>query len=144
MTALETRITPANARSMALKSWESRRKAEAEKAATPQQAEIVQKPSEGLHARELERLKGQMDRIDDLLESAVTAAEWRDFTNARARLFDQWTQLAGIPKPGSRRPGKEPTRRQSGQVEPLPTPTQQVVNPPENIPPCATTGSEPA
>lgn len=76
------------------------------------------------HACEIERLARQMERLDGFIDKAQTPADFRDLTNARARLFDQWAHLAGIPKPGSRRPGREVTRRSAPPADPTPAETQ--------------------
>ena len=120
MPPVETRFTHANAREMAARSVAARKAAELEAIADPLSAADDRKEPQAPHARECARLKKQMGRLDDLLDAAQTAADWRDLTNARARLFDQWAHLAGIPKPGSRRPGREVTRRVAPPAEPTP------------------------
>lgn len=95
------------------------------------------------HARKIERLESQLDQLDDLLDEAKTAAEWRDLTNARARLFDQWAQLSGIPKAGSRRPGKEPSKRQVWGTAPEPVDSRSFEESPAPpaVPPAPDPGS---
>jgi len=59
------------------------------------------------HARSLQRIQGHLDRIDEAMDTCKTAAEWRDLSAARAKLFESWAWLAGIPKPiDHHKPGK--------------------------------------
>jgi hypothetical protein len=76
-------------------------------------------------SRKLARLERQLDRLDGLIDDTDEPPALRDLTNARARLFDQWAHLAGIPKPGSRRPGREPRARMAPPAEPTPSETPQ-------------------
>lgn len=101
-------ITPANARELALRSHAARRAAKDLISTGKQIASDVLNHAANPHARKIERLESQLEQLDDLLDAAKTSADWRDLTNARTRLFEQWRVLSGIPVPGSRRPGREP------------------------------------
>ena len=91
----------------------------------------VNPPAEPLnpHALKIAMLDQQISRIDTVLATAETAAEFRDLTNAKSRLMELWAKLAGIPSPGSRRPGREPVRRQPMSIEPVVPPP--VISPAE-------------
>jgi transposase-like protein len=58
-------------------------------------------------ARKLERLEPQLEALDNLIDNAKTADEWHKLSTAKHRLLENFYVLAGIPKPGSRRPGRE-------------------------------------
>jgi hypothetical protein len=58
-------------------------------------------------ARKLERLETQLEALDNFLDGAKTADEWHKLSTAKHRLLENYYILAGIPKPGSRRPGKD-------------------------------------
>jgi len=59
------------------------------------------------HVRSLQRIEGHLNRIDEAMDTCKTAAEWRDLSAARAKLFESWAWLAGIPKPiDHHKPGK--------------------------------------
>jgi transposase-like protein len=57
--------------------------------------------------RKLHRLETQLDALDNFIDNAKKADEWHKFSTAKHRLLENYYILAGIPKPGSRRPGKE-------------------------------------
>lgn len=85
------------------------------------------KPAEDEITRTIRRLEHQMGLIDDLLDKCKEPSDWRDLTNSRAKIFETWRILSGIPMPGSRRPGREPSRRQQvtlSPIEPSPGPAQ--------------------
>jgi hypothetical protein len=56
--------------------------------------------------------------IDNRIDNANSPLELQRLCAARRNLFDQWCVLAGIPKPGSRRPGKEHSQPMT-KVEPI-------------------------
>ena len=64
------------------------------------------------------RLELQLARLDNMLDSETDATKLDRLASASARLFDQWRILKNIPKPGSRRPGRERPQRLSP-VQPL-------------------------
>ncbi len=112
------RITPENAREMAARSAEARRAvkiAHLNPAPEPVQAE----PS--LHARAIEELLEEIAIINKAFRKAETAAEYRDLTMAKERLFKQWTHLAGIAGPGNFKP-RSARSRQTSIPEPIPLP----------------------
>ncbi len=51
------------------------------------------------HAQTMARLVSHIERIDKALDVCDTPAGWRDLSQARFKLFEQWAHLAGIPKP---------------------------------------------
>jgi transposase-like protein len=61
--------------------------------------------------RKLQRLETQLEALDNFIDSAKTADEWHKLSTAKHRLLENYYILAGIPKPGSRRPGKGDGRR---------------------------------
>lgn len=71
------------------------------------------------HAREIARLKTQLESLDNALDIAKSADDWHKLSTARQRLFDQWRILSGIPLPGSRRPAKEKTKPAPQSYEPV-------------------------
>ena len=104
-------FTSANAAQMARRKHELWKLRKDEPAQAPHPASNGAEIAPSCHARALERLQAHIDRIDDLLDAVTAPADWRDLTNARDRLFNEWAHLAGIPKPGSRRPGRESKAR---------------------------------
>lgn len=123
------RITSEDARIMAAKSWENRRKAkeQADKAleyvkhSTPQS----------------ERLAKQLVQIEDLMDGETDGDALQKLSAAHARLFNAWQVLTGTPNPGSRRVKSERLRG----ISPLSEPTEIVVSqppePPATTPPVA-------
>jgi len=67
----------------------------------------------------LAQLRLQLAAIDNRIDNANFPLELQRLASARRNLFEQWCVLAGIPKPGSRRPGKEP--QPMPKVEPMPS-----------------------
>lgn len=59
------------------------------------------------HAEMLQRLELQLSALDNALDNATSPDDWSKLTTAKHRLLENYYILAGIPKPGSRRPGKE-------------------------------------
>lgn len=55
-------------------------------------------------ARKLQRLETQLEALDNFIDNAKTADEWHKLSTAKHRLLENYYILAGIPKPGSRRP----------------------------------------
>lgn len=47
----------------------------------------------------MSRIEGHLERIDKAMDTCSTAADWRDLSAARDKLFQAWAHLAGIPKP---------------------------------------------
>ena len=58
-------------------------------------------------ARKLQRLELQLEALDNLIDNAKSADDWHKLSTAKHRLLENYYILAGIPKPGSRRPGRE-------------------------------------
>jgi hypothetical protein len=50
------------------------------------------------------RLEEQMDSIDELMEGPLDPDSWHKLTTSKAKLFEQWRILSGIPMPGSLKP----------------------------------------
>ena len=110
------RFTPATARQMAALSVAKRRAAETERAASLASATLPATlpadTGQGIdladsRARKLERLETQLEALDNLIDTAKTADEWHKLWTAKHRLLENYYVLAGIAKPGSRRPGRE-------------------------------------
>ena len=66
-------------------------------------------------------LKVPIERIDGMIADCTCLADLDKLASAKSELLEQWRVLSGIPKPGSRRPGREPVPRRSpgGLIEPL-------------------------
>ena len=119
-------FTAANAREMSARSQAARRrnlaaKKEADRidserikkleasliAVAPAVAErIAGIPALTDHSDQVNRLKHHIDRVDLMLDQCEAPEMFVKLTQSRASLQEQWAHLAGIPKPGSRRPGK--------------------------------------
>jgi hypothetical protein len=119
------RITPDNARAMAAKSWEARRKRAHEQAeqaltalAMPQQ--VAEDP---FILSRLVRVRKQLDRIDGMIERETDPMKLDRLASAQARLAEQERLLAGRPMPGSLKPKsastKGPTLAQQSDPEPI-------------------------
>jgi len=65
----------------------------------PPQADVV--------ARRIHRLELQLERIDLMIDEANDAGKLDHLASARARLFEQWRILSGVPKPGVRKPSRD-------------------------------------
>jgi transposase-like protein len=84
------------------------------------------------HAEMLQRLELQLSALDNFLDNAKTPADFQKLTTAKSRLLEHYYILAGIHKPGSRKPAKE--RLQSPRLElpdiaPLGLAPKPVLNP---------------
>jgi transposase-like protein len=55
----------------------------------------------------LQRLEAQLEALDNLIDNAKSADDWHKLSTAKHRLLENYYVLAGIPKPGSRRPAPE-------------------------------------
>jgi hypothetical protein len=60
---------------------------------------------------EVATLKEQIKRIDRMIADCACVADLDKLASAKSKLLEQWRVLSGIPRPGSRRPGREDTRR---------------------------------
>jgi len=115
------RFTSANAKEMAAKSAETRRKLREERAKAAQVPELPPLPSEALPGylnERLVRVRAQLDRLDAMLLHAVDAQEIERLARAAGVLAEQERLLDGRPLPGSRKPGKEPGPQRRN-VEPI-------------------------
>ena len=63
--------------------------------------------------RKLARLELQIERIDGMLESETNPDALNKLATAKTRLSEQWRIFSGIPLPGSQRPARERTKRES-------------------------------
>jgi transposase-like protein len=92
-------------------------------------------------ARKLQRLETQLEALDNFLDNAKAADEWHKLSTAKHRLLENFYILAGIAKPGSRRPGRErDERRQPLAPAYRPAPAQPAPSP---IQPSAVTAKSP-
>lgn len=103
-------FSPANAREMAARSHAARKKRTIERDAAQNLAEPVSqtiadqpKPDEFI-ARRLARVRKQLRRIDDLLDTETDPAKLDKLASASSRLAEQERVLSDRPLPGSRRP----------------------------------------
>jgi hypothetical protein len=55
----------------------------------------------------LQRLEAQLEALDNLIDNAKSADDWHKLSTAKHRLLENYYVLAGIPKPGSRRPAPD-------------------------------------
>lgn len=69
---------------------------------------------------EVATLKEQIGRIDGIIANCTCVADLDKLASAKSKLLEQWRVLSGIPKPGSRRPGRERESRQPVFPEPIP------------------------
>lgn len=108
-------ITSQNAREMAARGALARRqKKEAEALRLKALEQAVQFGQQSAvptfaaadHKEEIKRLRRHIEKTDRMLDDCADAAEFVKLTQARSSLHEMWCHLAGIPKPGSRRPGK--------------------------------------
>jgi len=65
---------------------------------------------------EVATLKGQIERIDGMIADCACVADLDKLASAKSKLLEQWRVLSGIPKPGSRRPGRDDARPRRGLV----------------------------
>jgi hypothetical protein len=116
-------FTAESARIMGIKSAQAKKERKLNpppKPSEPLSTEKATAPTVKLdHTRKIERLESQMEAIDLLLEKASDAKDWRDLTNAKLRLFEQWTCLAGISRPGSTRPAPASAQRRQPPAGPI-------------------------
>lgn len=75
-------------------------------------------PSKYVAARLL-RARVQLARLDEMIESEDDPQKLDRLVSAQSRLSEQWRIFAGIPLPGSRRPGKEKTTRPATDTGPI-------------------------
>lgn len=103
-------INAANARELALRSHEARRKRKAAEALCEPITDQSQQQAQALlddqiaRARELRRLRKQLDNFDGLIERETDAKALQMLTNARWKQFETWRILSGMPLPGSFKP----------------------------------------
>lgn len=105
-------ITSQNAAEMAQRSHEARRQrklAEQTKPAKPLTEPL--EAGDSYVTRRLLRVRGQLDRLDAMLDDEEDPGRIDKLCSAIARLGEQERQLADRPLPGSRRPTKESNRR---------------------------------
>lgn len=110
-------FTRENARENALKAnrvrWSRERSAAAQPAIVPPVPIPIPVAEDTFTTRKLARVRGQIDRVEQLLDDADEPQAVDRFANALTRLYDLERVLAGRPLPGSRRPANEPKGRQS-------------------------------
>lgn len=70
-------------------------------------------------SKKLARVRKQIEQIDNKLESSDDPKEMKMCADALARLYEVESYLSGRPKPGSRRPGRERTTRETRSASPL-------------------------
>ena len=111
-------FTKENARQFQAKSAAARKQASLARLAepTPKPTAPVAKPTAEPIAdscvneftkRKLARIRGQIDRVEGLLDAACEPQAVDRFANALTRLYDLERVLAGRPLPGSKRPAPE-------------------------------------
>ena len=111
-------FTKENARQFQAKSAAARKQASLARLAepTPKPTAPVAKPTAEPIAdscvneftqRKLARVRGQIDRVEGLLDDACEPQAVDRFANALTRLYDLERVLAGRPLPGSKRPAPE-------------------------------------
>jgi transposase-like protein len=98
--------------------WLAKQLSDNETPASPPSYAPNPKIATNAHAEMLTQLRLQLAAIDNQIENAKSALELQRLASARRNLFEQWCVLAGIPKPGSRRPGKEHSQPMP-KVEPI-------------------------
>jgi transposase-like protein len=76
----------------------------------PAAAALPENSADASRAHKLQRLETQLDALDNVLDNAKTADEWHKLSTAKHRLLENYYVLAGIPKPGSRKPAPERQR----------------------------------
>ncbi len=118
------RITVANAKEMAARSHAARRMRLArEELATEPLPQAAQSGTSGADdsyvARRLLRVRGQISKLDDMLEKERDPLKIDKLCSAIARLAELERHLAGRPLPGSRRPSCKPERPRMPTLESL-------------------------
>ena len=77
-------------------------------------------PDEIYRNQRLARMRTQLEKVDAMIEKERDPQKLDRLASAQARLSVQEFALAGRPMPGSRRPGRESTKRpNAGEVEPI-------------------------
>jgi hypothetical protein len=113
-------ITSANAREMAARSQEARRQRKMEREAAPEVPQTSPQSDddndEFVTAR-LVRVRKQLNRLDNLMETETDPQKLDRLASAQARLAEQERLMAGRPLPGSCRP---PVIKQRTQVQDMP------------------------
>ncbi len=107
----EHAFTSENARIMAARSWEVRRKRALENPPSVPPAQPQPLPCDDYVSRSLARVREHLARIDAQLERTKDEQAIERLVRARGVLGEQERVLDGRPLPGSRRPGKEKTER---------------------------------
>jgi hypothetical protein len=114
-------FTPENARLMALRSAESRRrKKAAEQLRQAEEQERIRQaaqnplPSDAYVAQRLARVRAQLDRIDGMLLLELDPQRLDRLAAAAARLSEVERTLAGRPAPGAYRPSAPRRRAEPG------------------------------
>jgi hypothetical protein len=89
------RFTRENARDMAARSWEARRK---------RKAKLESEAKAGRNSTpQSERLALEIERVLTMMEEEKDADRLQKLSATYARLFNSWQVLTGTPNPGSRR-----------------------------------------
>lgn len=124
-------INSNNARELQRLAAESRRKNTLARLEAAEAAKNPPQPKQtNANDVQIGRIERHIARLDDLLEKddKRTPAEWRDLTQARARLFADWQTLTGLERPGVRKVSKRPAPTA---IDPITEPTpQQLVDVP--------------
>lgn len=116
MPPIETRFTTANAREMAARGVLARKQAALK--LTPEPVLT----GENYTARRLIRVREQIDRVSDMLDAETDPQKLDRLAAALERLTELERKLDNRPLPGSRRPGREPSKRPAGAAaEPEPS-----------------------
>lgn len=103
-------FTPEKARAAALKRYENERVRllELEQGMAAVCQDTAQKPDDYM-LRRLTRVRGQLDRLDVMMQTETDPQKLDRLASAQAKLAEQERQLAGRPLPGSLRPSNRPT-----------------------------------
>ena len=113
-----------NARMMAQRSHESRRLRKLAKNSPPAPPLVnSSEAADSYVTRRILRVRGQLDRLGDMLDHEKDPGRIDKLCSAIARLGEQERQLANRPLPGSRRPPKDLNRRTQAY---LPAPEPQL------------------
>ncbi len=124
-------FTSANAKEMAAKSAEVRRKAEQERLAfIAEHGRTADAEPANYISERLARARKQVDMLSDMLECEEDPQKLDRLASALARLSEIERQLANRPLPGSLKPSQPRQQQRSATVEPIgPAPVQSVPEP---------------
>lgn len=106
------RFTPANARLFAARGLESKRQRKLARQAIdvngPQKTVKQRSASDEYLTKRLVRVRKQLSKLDQLIESELDPQKLDRLASAQSRLSEQERILAGRPLPGSHRPTRNP------------------------------------